>query len=431
MMDKQRKIFVITQPDVVDTVGGAISVFINFCNMLADNNYEVVGICYNKKQGCPQKLNDKVNFVNLAYYYDEDLSFEESINKFVAENTPDLLVFFFHYLYINANLTSKFDSIPRILMFHSRPDFYFEFIKGSANNLKRLYKNTVAQVLFPTYKSLLPDFIKTDKVVCIPNSVPVQQKTVDTSKENKKIIYLSRIDNCKGLEFLINSFKVIAKKYKDWSIDIYGQAQPEDYLQDLIKLTKKLKLENQIHFKGVTNEPIETFLNYDFCVFPSYFEGFPVGLIEAQSVGLPCIGLQGCTGVNELIIDGYNGFLTAENYKDYAAKIEKLIQDKELRCKFSENSISNAKQYLPEKINEKWIKVIEAVISNNLAPVEIEGAVSPKVFPIKKIVNMAKNKKIYSLAQRIFSVSNDFSNGHKRKVVCLLGVKFKLKKRCK
>ena len=54
----KKKIFVITQPEVVDTVGGAITVFINFCNLLAKNNYEVYGICYSEKENRQPRVSD-------------------------------------------------------------------------------------------------------------------------------------------------------------------------------------------------------------------------------------------------------------------------------------------------------------------------------------------------------------------------------------
>ena len=121
------------------------------------------------------------------------------------------------------------------------------------------------------------------------------------------------------IDFLIKSFKYVVKKHPDWTLDIFGQSQPIQYEKDLKVLIKRLKLEKNIYLKGISNNPFETFLNYDFCVFPSYMEGFPVGLIEAQSVGLPTVGLEKCSGVNELIIHEKNGFLTKHNTKEKGA----------------------------------------------------------------------------------------------------------------
>ena len=429
MSDKRKKIFVITQPDVVNTIGGAITVFINFCNLLANNNYEIYGICYSPNQGYPQQLNNNIKFINLKQCYDEDLSFSDAINKLAKDNRPDLFVFFFHYLYIDAQLSAEFDNIPRLLMFHSRPDFYFNIISGSHSALKKVYKNTTTQVLFENYKTLLPDFIRCNNVISIPNIAPSVTKVINTSHEHKKIIYLSRIDNCKGLEFLIHSFKLIANKYPDWSIDIYGQSQPAEYVNSLIKLTQCLKLDKQIKFMGTTTKPIDTFLQYDFCVFPSYFEGFPMGLIEAQSVGLPCVGLEKCSGVNELIINGYNGFLVKENFRDFAKKIEQLITDKNLRKQFSKNTLETTKKFNPKNVNQLWLDTIRAILKQKPLPNTIKYSISHNVsyFPIKKIVNMAKRKHKIPVMQRFCSISYNISSKRTKKILYLLGCKITLR----
>ena len=424
---QKQKIFIITHQAVIDVVGGAITVFVNFCNMLDNNGYEVYGICYSKKCGYPIGLNDNVNFINLDKYYTGKKNFSEAINCFLGQKKPNLIFFFFSFLYIESKLLPKYNNIPRILMFHSRPDYYI-LPEQDLDALKFVYINTTSQILFDSFYTLLPDFIREGNVVTIPNAVPDVTQRIDTNIEKKKIIYLSRIDTCKGLEFLIHSFKLIAREYPDWSIDIYGESQPKDYIKELVKLTKKLHIENQIHFMGITHTPIETFLNYDFCVFPSFYEGFGMGLAEAMSVGLPSIGLKGCTGVNELIINNYNGFLCDESYKDFSEKIEQLIINPNLRKTFSQNALINIKQYNNEIINQKWLEVVQKILSKELLAKEIStNNYKPKIFPINKIIKMEKNKSFYKWYQFIFSMKNNYKNGVKKKVIYLFGIKITLK----
>lgn len=422
----KKKIFIISQSEVTYTVGGAITVFINMCNMLSQNGYEIYGICSSKTDGYPKNLNKNINFINLYYKY-PNISFSEAINKFTEKENPDLFIFFFNFLYIKAELSDKYDHIPRILMFHSRPDIYFRS-NCDIENLHIVYKNTVSQILFDSYYKLLPEFIRNSSVITIPNGTLISKEIKKQDTEYKKIIYLSRIDCFKGLEFLINSFSLIANKYQDWQIDIYGQAEPTEYIKQLINLTKELKIHNQINFKGITHEPLKTFLEYDFCVFPSYFEGFPVGLIEAQSKGLPSIGLKGCSGVNELIIDGYNGYLVEENYEDMASKIEMLIKNKDIRDKFSQNTITEASKYDIKNINKKWLEVIEKIIDKTFQNINIQCLTkdTKNLFSIDKIMNLKKEKlKWY---QYIFSTTNKYKNGQKIKIIYILGIKISFKK---
>lgn len=422
------KVFIITQEEVVNTVGGAITSFINIANFLSEK-FDVYGICYAQEKEKPN-LDKNVKFVNLYNYYSCNTDFSSAVNRFIKDNKPDIILFFFAHLYVEAKISKEFNDIPRILLFRSRPDFYFE----TKYMLKDFYVNTISQILFPSYYKLLPDYIKANPVVCIPNSAKSGLEYINTAIEHKKIIYLSRIDCWKGHEFLIKAFALIAGKYKDWSIDIYGQSQPPQLELQLKKSVKSLKLEKQIHFCGITKEPFKTYLNYDFCVFPSYFEGFPNGLSDALSVGLPAVGLKGSTGVNELIIDNVNGFLTEENYQDFAEKIEKLICNKKLRAEFSANAIELMKKYDYQQIKDTWINLISDILNNNPLPLMLDFsscACKYELFSIDKLYAMQSiNTKFkYSdFFKKIFSVKNDYSNSGKKKILTILGIKITIKK---
>ncbi len=357
----QKHIFVISQAEVVDTVGGAITVFIEFCNMLVANDYAVTGLCYADENSRPQNLDEKVTFQNLRYYK-QSPSLCEGLNAYAQEHKPDMFIFFFFDLYAQANLLPQFDAVPRILMYHMRPDI-FDLWYNHSPKQSAAYKNTITQVLFPSHKKLLPEYIRNDPVVVIPNGITLPTQHCNPALEHKKIVYLSRLDKYKGVEFLIDSFAVVARSYPDWKLDIYGQPKTEEYIDELQKRVVKRKLDKQIFFKGITLTPQKTLLNYDFCVFPSFMEGFGLGLAEALSVGLPAVGLKGCTGVNELIIDGQNGFLTDFNKKDFANKIITLIEDKNLRRKMSNAAITISQKYEKSKVWQMWLKLIDNIFT--------------------------------------------------------------------
>ncbi len=429
----KEKVFIITQNEIVNTTGGAITSFTDISKFLCEK-YDVYAICYTKETRNPN-LDERIKFINLYNYYGGRNTFSKAINLFIKENRPSIILFFFAYLYVNAKLSKKYNDIPRILLFRSRPDFYFAVHKKT-KHLKDIYINTISQILFPSYHKLLPEYIRNKNVVCIPNPTKSVLKYINTDAENKKIIYLSRIDCWKGHEFLIKSFALIANKYKDWTIDIYGQSQPPELELQLKKLVKSLHLENQIHFCGVTKNPFETFINYDFCVFPSYFEGFPNGLSEALSVGLPAVGFKGASGVNELIIDNKNGLLAEEDYSDFAEKIEILINDKKLRSKFSQEAVKSMKKYDYNIIKDTWINLINETLSNKCTEQSKElYSVSEKyeLFSINKLLSMQNSNMKFSyrnFAEKIFSIKNYYSNSCK-KILTILGMKITIKKQLK
>ena len=262
-------------------------------------------------------------------------------------------------------------------------------------------------------------------IVTIPNEVNMVEVQREQDKEFKNIIYLSRVDVWKGHEFLINSFSKIAKKYPDWKLNIFGQFDPKRLRKRLEKQIKTLHLENQVILNGATKEAFKEFSRADFCVFPSYFEGFGLGLAEALSTGLPAIGLKGASGVNELIKDNENGFLTEKNENDFAEKIEFLINNPEKRYEMGLNAKQSVKKYSKEIIAHKWLNVIEKVLNNeNVCSTMEENFLKYEIFPMSKIYDIMYKKRCMSFIQKIFSISNL----GREKMVCILGLKFKVKR---
>ena len=427
-----KKIFIIMQKEIVNTVGGTITIFIDYCNMLQENGYDVYGIFYSDITNRPSKLNKNVKFINLKNIKTQHQNFSEAINLLAKEEMPNLFIYFFPSLYVDSKLNNTFDKIPKIIMFHGRPDFYFATSKNLLKNFKPLCKNIIAQILLPSYINLLPKFIRNDKVYYIPNPATSTQEKINPSIEKKKIIFLSRIAPCKGIEFLIKSFKLVVKKHPDWILDIYGQSQPEQYENDLQLMINRLSLQNNIFIRGISENPIKTFLDYDFCVFPSVLEGFPMGLIEAQSTGLPAVGLEGCSGVNELIINGYNGYLSKRKYKNFADKINKLIESKDLRLEMSVNAKKEVEKYNRQDIYNTWLKLIDDVI-NNKFETNIDYNIKPKYknFSIKKVVKWDKyddsinDNFMKKLISFIFSIKSPQDKDYR--VVKILGLKIKNK----
>lgn len=408
----KKKILIVILNDVIDTVGGAITSFNNFTNMLIENDYDVCAGFSKKKSDYKQGTREN----GLRLYNLKNVNFE----KVVKKENPNLMIFYYPRDVLKTLKKDIFKNVPKILMNHTRPDFYIEYelIKDKLRDFN------CVQILFNSFEPMVRKYFKGD-IVTIPNEVNTENIERKKEEEFKNIIYLSRVDIWKGHEFLINSFAKIAKKYPDWKLNIFGQFDPKRYKKQLEKQIKKLGLEKQVILNGATQKPFEEFAKADFCVFPSYFEGFGLGLAEALSTGLPAIGLKGSSGVNELIKDTENGFLTEENEDDFAEKIEYLINNKNKRYEMGLNAKQSIKKYSKEIIAHKWLTTIEKVLNNeNVCSTMEENFLKYEIFSMSKIYNIMYKKRCMSFIQRIFSISNL----GKEKMICILGIKFKIKR---
>ena len=111
-------------------------------------------------------------------------------------------------------------------------------------------------------------------------------------------------------------------------------------------------LRNNIEYLGKlqVHEKIDFYESIDCFILPSISldndqDGIPVVLMEAVSAGLPIISTS-VSGIPEICINDFNGFLLEEKNSDQIVKaIETLEKDSDLRDKFGRNSLKISDEY--------------------------------------------------------------------------------------
>lgn len=124
--------------------------------------------------------------------------------------------------------------------------------------------------------------------------------------ENKKIIlYLGRLHEVKGINFLIDAMKEL----KDVELKIIGYGPEEASLKEQ---TKRLKLKNVEFLGGIFGKNKLLYLSAaDALVLPSSKEGAPVVVMEAMARNLPSI-VTNVGGVPLMIKQDINGKIIQE-----------------------------------------------------------------------------------------------------------------------
>jgi glycosyltransferase involved in cell wall biosynthesis len=92
-------------------------------------------------------------------------------------------------------------------------------------------------------------------------------------------------------------------------------------------------IDDRVVFEGSVNQDRlrALYQRADACVLPSFAEGVPVVLMEAMSMGIPCVASR-ITGIPELIEDGVHGLLVDPSDSALlAAAIARLMGDATLR----------------------------------------------------------------------------------------------------
>lgn len=196
------------------------------------------------------------------------------------------------------------------------------------------------------------------KVYSIQNGVEVPNLYIDNYyiEEDKDFVFCfsGSLDlNRKGIDILLDAIHLIifTHRVKNVSLVLIGSGQDLDKIS---KISKELKIEQHVKFSGEVKDPISEMLNYNAFVLPSRREGMPNALLEAMSIGIPCIASDCNTGPREIISDNENGLLvTSENSIELAKSMMKIYSSEKLRRHLGVNARKTIKKsfFLDRMIN--------------------------------------------------------------------------------
>lgn len=142
-------------------------------------------------------------------------------------------------------------------------------------------------------------------------------------RDRTLIVFAGRLSRAKGIEMLMRAWPDLLRRHPDLYLIIVGSGAGsfDDCEPDLRDFVKQRALEGSVHFAGLSSS-VEEFLQAgDVYVFPSDYEGFGLGLVEALGSGIPSVVTS--VGVApQLIEHGKTGFLFPP--KDAAAMVVAL-----------------------------------------------------------------------------------------------------------
>lgn len=183
---------------------------------------------------------------------------------------------------------------------------------------------------------------------------------------DKKIVNFCRLSRQKNLLLLIQAFEKLLKFFPDYKLEIFADLctpQSQEYKNELMLYISDRHLENSILFCPPSKDVHNKILKSTMFVSSSDYEGISNSMVEAMAIGLPCV----CTdcdggGAREMIIDGENGLLVPPKDVDALKNaMIRLISEKGLAEKLSENAAKIRETHSVEKIAKKWLDVINDI----------------------------------------------------------------------
>jgi glycosyltransferase involved in cell wall biosynthesis len=205
-------------------------------------------------------------------------------------------------------------------------------------------------------KQKIEDKFKTNSVVVVPNSISIHSVSNAEKLPFNYIIAVGRLVPLKQFDQLIESYSNSVLPEKNIHLVILGTGEEQTLLENRIA---NLNLEDKVHLLGFKENVWGYISNAKFLVLSSQYEGFPMTILEALSLGIPVISFDCESGPNEMIINHHNGILVEnQNFTELTHKMNIFVEDEVLYQNCKTNAISSVAKFQSEVVINQWLQVL-------------------------------------------------------------------------
>lgn len=186
----------------------------------------------------------------------------------------------------------------------------------------------------------------------------VQKAKVLETKDVYRIISVGSLEQMyKGPDVLLKAIKILIDNNIKVTLTWLGHGQ---YLEDMIKLSTDLKINEYVEFKGSVDAITLTknLDESDVFVLASRTEGLPRAIVEAMARALPCIGSD-VGGIPELVNNEL--VVISENSNQIAERIELLLKNENFYNKMSNYSLEKSSEFKQDILEERRLSFFKSL----------------------------------------------------------------------
>lgn len=220
-------------------------------------------------------------------------------------------------------------------------------------------------------RHLISDFkLRSEKIKVIYNGIDLEYfRSFSPSPQELKekfgyrdeflLLAISRLSHVKGLEYLLEAFRIFWEQSRDGLLLIAGEGKAREKIEGLIH---KFSLSSRVRLLGVVKEIRPLLKMADVFVQPSLQEGLGISILEALAMSKPVVATAS-GGIAEIIQDGYNGLLVPKADAGALAKaFLSLRREQELRQRLIQNAHSQIEQFDYKRMAQETYQLYQEVL---------------------------------------------------------------------
>lgn len=355
--------------------GGIERVLANKVNALIERGHEVYIVTTDQQDRHPYFImRTEVKYIDLGVnyychsrwligelynYFHKRYIHKKRLSRLLHVIKPDIVISMFHH---ERNfLPNIHDGSRKICEFHFCKQWRIDNTSRGLRLLWNRYWFHRTEMALRKYDKfiLLTEKDRKDwgipNGMVIPNSRSFGPDSKIPTEKVKKAIAIGRLTYQKGFDLLIDIWDIVHKRIPDWQLEIVGSGELH---ADLQKRIQEKGLQACVQISPVTQNIRDKYQQASMLLMTSRYEGLPMVLLEAQTLGLPTISFDCSCGPSDIINHEKDGFLIAEgDLEDFAAKIEVLAHDDSLRNTMGIHAVINSERFSEDIIMEQWDKL--------------------------------------------------------------------------
>jgi glycosyltransferase involved in cell wall biosynthesis len=176
----------------------------------------------------------------------------------------------------------------------------------------------------------------------------------------KLLLYVARLENDAGLEFLLKAFKLIWKAVDDVQLMIVGGGSLENELRELIS---RNSFGDYVTITGFLpkNQVNKMYGVADIFVYPKTLDPEPLAVIESLAAGTPVVAVEG--SASDFMKHNEEGIITDFTIESFSRGIIELLRRDKLRLELKMRSRIKAREFRASNSTHFLLELYDSVIT--------------------------------------------------------------------